>query len=111
MANRDFYEVLGVGRNASDDEIKGAFRRLARQYHPDVNKEPDAEEKFKEINEAYGVLSDSDKRARYDRFGKEGLGNMGGGFHDYTADFDDIGFFGGIHFGFGGQTRTRPRAR
>ena len=77
-------------RNASDDEIKAAFRKLARQYHPDVSKEEHAEEKFKEINEAYGVLSDSDKRARYDRFGKEGLGNMGGGFHDYTADFSDI---------------------
>ena len=62
MTNRDYYDVLGVGRNASDDEIKGAFRKLARQFHPDVNKEPDAEEKFKEINEAYGVLSDADKR-------------------------------------------------
>ena len=79
MSNRDYYEILGIGRNASDDEIKAAFRKLARQYHPDVNKELDAEEKFKEINEAYGVLSDKDKRARYDRFGKEGLGNMGGG--------------------------------
>src|SRR3972149_4041369 len=73
MSNRDYYETLGVARNASDDEIKAAFRRLARQYHPDVSKEADAEEKFKEINEAYGVLSDADKRARYDRFGKEGL--------------------------------------
>ena len=63
MSNRDYYDVLGIGRNASDDEIKGAFRKLARQFHPDVNKEPDAEEKFKEINEAYGVLSDADKRA------------------------------------------------
>ena len=89
MSNRDYYEALGVGRNASDDELKAAFRKLARQYHPDVNKEADSEEKFKEINEAYGVLSDKDKRARYDRFGKEGLGNTGG-FHDYTADFGDI---------------------
>ena len=71
MSNRDYYEILGVGRNASEDEIKAAFRKLARQYHPDVSKEPDAEEKFKEINEAYGVLSDTDKRTRYDRFGKE----------------------------------------
>jgi molecular chaperone DnaJ len=86
MSNRD---TTG-GRNAGNDEIKGAFRKLARQYHPDVNKEDGAEEKFKEINEAYGVLSDTDKRARYDRFGKEGLGNMGGGFHDYTTDFGDI---------------------
>jgi molecular chaperone DnaJ len=65
MSNRDYYEILGVGRNASDDEIKAAFRKLARQYHPDVSKEPDAEEKFKEINEAYGVLSDADKIDRY----------------------------------------------
>jgi molecular chaperone DnaJ len=109
MSDRDFYDVLGVGRNASDDEIKGAFRKLARQYHPDVNKEPDAEEKFKEINEAYGVLSDADKRARYDRFGREGLGNMGG-FHDYTADFSDIfdELFG--QFGFSsGRSRRSPR--
>jgi molecular chaperone DnaJ len=113
MANRDFYEVLGVGRNASDDEIKGAFRKLARQYHPDVNKEPDAEEKFKEINEAYGVLSDADKRARYDRFGREGLGNMGGGFHDYTADFGDIfeELFGQFGFSTGGGRRSRRSPR
>ena len=61
MTTRDYYEILGVGRNASDDELKSAFRQLARKYHPDVNKEHDAEEKFKELNEAYGVLSDSDK--------------------------------------------------
>jgi molecular chaperone DnaJ len=104
-SNRDYYEVLGVGKNASDDEIKAAFRKLARQYHPDVNKEHDAEEKFKEINEAYGVLSDSDKRARYDRFGKEGLGGMGsGGFHDYTVDFNDI--FEDLFSGFGFSTGT-----
>jgi molecular chaperone DnaJ len=112
MSNRDFYEILGVGRNASDDEIKAAFRKLARQYHPDVNKEPDAEEKFKEINEAYGVLSDADKRARYDRFGREGLGNMGGGFHDYTADFGDLfeELFGQFGFSTGGRrSRRSPR--
>ena len=105
MSNRDYYEVLGINRNASDDEIKGAFRKLARQFHPDVNKEPDAEEKFKEINEAYGALSDKDKRARYDRFGKEGLGNMGGGFHDYSADFGDI--FEEIFGQFGFSTGRR----
>ncbi|MEW6400965.1 MAG: molecular chaperone DnaJ [Chloroflexota bacterium] len=111
MSNRDFYEILGVGRNASDDEIRSAFRKLARQYHPDINKEPDAEEKFKEINEAYGVLSDSDKRARYDRFGKEGLGNMGGGFHDYTADFSDIfeDLLSGFGFSTGRRSRKSPR--
>jgi molecular chaperone DnaJ len=105
MSNRDYYEVLGINRNASEDEIKGAFRKLARQLHPDVNKEPDAEEKFKEINEAYGVLSDQEKRARYDRFGKEGLGNMGGGFHDYSADFGDL--FEEIFGQFGFSTGRR----
>lgn len=114
MNERDYYDILGVGRNAGDDEIKGAFRKLARQYHPDVNKEPDAEEKFKELNEAYGVLSDRDKRARYDRFGREGLGSLGG-FRDYTTDFADIfdELFG--QFGFstgrrsGRQTPHRGR--
>lgn len=75
-AKRDYYEVLGVPRNASQEEIKRAFRRLARQYHPDVNKSPDAEEKFKEINEAYAVLSDPEKRARYDRFGHAGVDDV-----------------------------------
>jgi molecular chaperone DnaJ len=111
MSNRDYYETLGINRNASDDEIKGAFRKLARQLHPDVNKQPDAEEKFKEINEAYGVLSDQEKRARYDRFGKEGLGNMGGGFHDYTADFGDLfeEIFGQFGFSTGRRGRKSPR--
>ena len=110
MSNRDYYDILGVNRNASDDEIKSAFRKLARQYHPDVNKEPDAEEKFKEINEAYGVLSDADKRARYDRFGKEGLGNLGG-FHDYTMDFGDLfdELFGQFGFSTGRRSRRTPR--
>jgi molecular chaperone DnaJ len=111
MTNRDYYDTLGVGRNASDDEIKSAFRKLARQYHPDVNKDHDAEEKFKEINEAYGVLSDPDKRVRYDRFGKEGLGNMGGGFHDYTVDFNDIfeDLLSGFGFSSGRRSRKSPR--
>ena len=110
MSNRDYYDILGVNRNASDDEIKSAFRKLARQYHPDVNKEPDAEEKFKEINEAYGVLSDADKRARYDRFGKEGLGNLGG-FHDYTMDFGDLfdELYGQFGFSTGRRSRRTPR--
>src|SRR5512142_644899 len=109
MSNRDFYEILGVGRNASNDEIKAAFRKLARQYHPDVNKEDGAEEKFKEINEAYGVLSDAEKRARYDRFGREGLGNMGG-FRDYTVDFSDIfeELFGNFGFSTGRRSRNSP---
>ncbi|HEY2982466.1 MAG TPA: molecular chaperone DnaJ [Anaerolineales bacterium] len=110
MSNRDYYDVLGVARAASDDEIKAAFRKLARQHHPDVNKEPDAEDKFKEVNEAYGVLSDSEKRARYDRFGRAGLGDLGG-FHDYTVDFSDLieEIFGG--FGFSTGRRSRRSAR
>ena len=78
MPQRDYYEILGVPRDASPEDLKAAFRRLARQYHPDVNKSPDAEERFKEINEAYAVLSDSEKRATYDRYGAEGLRNSGG---------------------------------
>jgi len=112
MSNRDYYEVLGVGKGANDDEIKAAFRKLARQYHPDVSKEEHAEEKFKEINEAYGVLSDSDKRARYDRFGKEGLNGMGsGGFHDYSSDFGDLfeEILGGFGFSTGRRSRNAPR--
>ena len=70
---RDYYEILGVPRNASKDELKKAFRQLARQYHPDVSSESDAEERFKEINEAYTVLNDDQKRAAYDRFGHAGV--------------------------------------
>ena len=111
MSNRDYYEILGVPRNASNDDIKASFRKLARQYHPDVNKDGEAEEKFKEINEAYGVLSDPEKRARYDRFGKEGVGNMGG-FRDYTTDFADIfeELFGrGFGFSTARRSRNSPR--
>ena len=113
MSERDYYEVLGVTRSASQDDIKQAFRRLARQYHPDVSSDPDAEEKFKEINEAYGVLSDPEKRARYDRYGRAGLGNAGG-FRDYTTDFSDLfeeffGAFGFGGFGGGGSRRRMPR--
>jgi molecular chaperone DnaJ len=110
MSERDFYDILGIGKGAGDDEIKAAFRKLARQYHPDVSKEPDAEEKFKEINEAYGVLSDATKRARYDRFGRAGLGNMGG-FHDYTVDFSDIfdELLGQFGFSMGRTSRRAPR--
>jgi len=75
---RDYYEVLGVSRTATSDELKTAFRTLARKYHPDVNKEPDAEEKFKEINEAYAVLSDAEKRRVYDQYGQAGLNGAGG---------------------------------
>ena len=111
MSKRDYYEVLGIPKGASTDEIKAAFRKLARQYHPDVNKEEGAEEKFKEINEAYGVLSDQDKRARYDRFGHSGLGDMGGMPDFATMDFGDIfeEILGGA-FGFStGRRRNAPR--
>jgi curved DNA-binding protein len=71
MDYKDYYSTLGVSKTASDDEIKSAYRKLARQYHPDVNKDPGAEDKFKEINESYQVLSDKEKRQKYDRFGSE----------------------------------------
>lgn len=110
-SKRDYYEVLGVGRAARQDEIKRAYRRLARQYHPDVNKSPDAEDRFKEINEAYHVLSDPQMRARYDRFGHAGL--EGTAFPDFTG----FGGFGDIFnelfrgFGMGDFGRSRARTR
>ena len=76
---KDFYAILGVEKNASEDDIKKAYRKMALRFHPDKNKEPDAEEMFKEIAEAYEVLSDADKRAAYDRYGEEGLRRGGGG--------------------------------
>jgi molecular chaperone DnaJ len=106
-AKRDYYEVLGVQRSATDDEVKKAFRRLARQYHPDVNKEPGAEARFKEINEAYEILSDGQKRRAYDQFGHAGVnGNAGAdasGFESFTVNFGDLfeQFFGAA----GTQTR------
>jgi molecular chaperone DnaJ len=113
MTNRDYYDVLGIPKNASTEDIKTAFRKLARQYHPDVSKEPDAEEKFKEINEAYGVLSDPEKRRRYDQFGRQGLGDMNG-MPDYaTMDFNDIfeEILGGFGFGMGGSAARSRRPR
>ena len=115
MAKRDFYEVLGVGRDASPDQIKRAYRKLAMQYHPDRNPDdPDAESRFKEAAEAYEVLGDAEKRARYDRFGHEGLEGTGfHGFSDVSDIFDAFGdIFGGGIFGdlFGGG-RGRGRAR
>ena len=109
MAKRDYYEVLSVPRGASEEDLKSAFRRLARQYHPDVSSEPDAEEKFKEINEAYAVLSDSEKRAAYDRYGHAGVNTQG--MPDFTnIDLSDIleGLFGGFG-GFGGMGGRRAR--
>jgi molecular chaperone DnaJ len=111
MSPRDFYQVLGVSRDASAEDLKKAYRRLARQYHPDVNKDDDAEDRFKEINEAYEVLSNDEKRARYDRFGHAGVqGNAGSaGFEGFGFGFEDIfeSFFGGARAG--GATRRRQQ--
>ena len=112
MNKKDYYEVLGVSKNATDAEIKSAFRKLAKKYHPDVNKEPDAAEKFKEAQEAYAVLSDEAKRRQYDQYGHAAFDGMNGGagfdFSDF--DFGDIfdGIFGGGFggFGFGGSRRN-----
>jgi len=107
-AKRDYYETLGVPRNATAEELKSAFRRLARQYHPDVNKDPGAEEKFKELNEAYAVLSDDQKRAAYDRYGHAGMDGFGGMPDFSNIDLSDL--FGEMFgFPFGGGRRTRDR--
>ncbi len=103
---RDYYEILGVGRNANKDELKKAYRRLARQFHPDVNKEDGSDERFKEINEAYEVLSNERSRAAYDQFGHAGVSGNSGGFGDFNTGFADI--FEEF-FGFGNRRRTGPR--
>jgi len=109
---RDYYEILGVSRDTDKEEIKIAYRRLARKYHPDVNKEPGAEERFKEINRAYEVLSEPETRARYDRFGEAGVAaGAGVGFQDIgdMGGFADIfeSFFSGFAGGMGSQARSR----
>ncbi|MCS7061816.1 MAG: molecular chaperone DnaJ [Anaerolineae bacterium] len=108
---RDYYEVLGVSRDASSEEIKKAFRKLARQYHPDVNTDTNAEAIFKEINEAYEVLSDEQKRAAYDRYGHAGQGGFGpgdfGGFGDINDIFSE--FFGGFARQSSAQRRSPRR--
>jgi molecular chaperone DnaJ len=107
MSKRDYYEVLGVSKSASKDEIKKAYRRLAKKYHPDVSTEADATEKFKEVQEAYDVLSDDTKRAQYDQFGHAGpnQGFGGGGFGG--ADFGGFGFEDIFSTFFGGGSRRR----
>jgi len=120
---RDYYEVLGVSRTATDDELKKAYRKLAKQYHPDLNPgDKTAEAKFKEVNEAYEVLSDKTKRDRYDRYGHAGVdpsygGGAGGGFGGFGMEDIDLGdlfgsFFGGGFGGggFGGGARANPNA-
>lgn len=113
MANKDYYSILGVDKNASDDDIKSAYRKMAKKYHPDLNKDnPDAAEKFKEVNEAYEVLSDKQKRSNYDQFGSadganfsDFFGGNGGGFSGgFSGDFGDI--FSDIFSAFGGGGRA-----
>lgn len=113
---RDYYEVLGVDKSAGEDEIKKAYRKMAKKYHPDLHpNDAEAEKCFKEVNEAYEVLSDSEKKARYDQFGHAGVDpnfNAGGGGFGGFGDFGDLGdlfgsFFGG---GFGGGRRANPNA-
>jgi molecular chaperone DnaJ len=120
MVAGDYYDKLGVSKTADDKELKKAYRNLARKYHPDVNKEPGAEDKFKEINEAYSVLSDAQKRAQYDQLGHENFtnasrGSYGGGGYSggFNADFSGFGdifdFASDIFGGFGGNRQRGPR--
>jgi molecular chaperone DnaJ len=114
VEKRDYYEVLGVGRSAAADEIKRAYRQLARKYHPDVNRESDAESRFKEITEAYEVLGDAQRRQMYDRFGHAGPGSAAGGAEGFP--FGDIGdlfesFFGGASSRRGPQRGADLRIR
>lgn len=113
---RDYYEILGVAKGADKTEVKAAFRKLAREYHPDVSKHADAETKFKEINEAYEVLSDDEKRARYDRFGHAGVtgagagGFSGQGFGGFEEIFEEFfTSFGGSRAGAAAGRRRGPR--
>ena len=129
MEYKDYYQILDVGRDASQDEIKRAYRKLARKYHPDVSEEPDAEDRFKEVQEAYEVLKDPEKRAAYDQLGRDwkqgqnfdpppgwdtGFEFSGGGFTGSDAsDFSDFfeSLFGGLGGDFGGRHRGRTRGQ
>jgi len=115
MSKRDYYEVLGVAKSATDDELKTAYRRLAKKYHPDVNKEAGAEDMFKEATEAYNVLTDKQKRAAYDRFGHAATGGAGANpFEGFSGmgGFSDIfeQFFGGMNQQQAGQRRVQRGA-
>ena len=118
MAKKDYYEVLGVDKNASQDEIKSAFRKLAKKYHPDINKEEGAEAKFKEVGEAYAVLGDEQKRKQYDQFGSSAFENGAGGFNGWQnfqgfegfEDFD-LGDIFEEMFGYGGGRRKSNKNR
>lgn len=115
MNKRDYYEVLGVSKTATDAEIKSAFRKLAKKYHPDVSKEENAAEKFKEVQEAYAVLSDPEKRKKYDQFGHSAFQNNGGGAGGFQGfdgfDFGDMGdIFDDILGGFGFSSNSRRSA-
>ncbi|HLJ91321.1 MAG TPA: molecular chaperone DnaJ [Candidatus Angelobacter sp.] len=115
QTKRDYYEILSVTRTATEQEIKSSYRKLAMQHHPDRNPgNPDAEEKFKEASEAYSVLSDSEKRARYDQFGHAGVGNGAGGFDASAVDFSEIfgdlfSDFFGVNVGGGGRRSRAQR--
>ena len=106
----DFYQILGVSRDADANTLKSAYRKLARQYHPDVNKDPGAEDKFKEIGKAYEALADPETRARYDQFGEAGIGGAAG-----MPDMGDMGGFGDLFEtffnGFGGQSSQGGRSQ
>ena len=120
MKYQDYYQILNVPRDASTSDIKKSYRKLARQYHPDVNSATDAEEKFKEVGEAYEVLGDEDKRAAYDRYGHSAFksggmgGGGGGGFHDPMDIFSQVfggAFGGGFEDLFGGGRRRERSGR
>ncbi|MCH7736612.1 MAG: molecular chaperone DnaJ [Chloroflexi bacterium] len=108
MADRDYYDILGVGKGVGEEDIRRAFRKKAMEFHPDRNKSHDAEEKFKQINEAYQVLSDTNKRAQYDRFGKSGAAGNGGSGQPFDG-FDVFGGFGDIFDSFFGNGSGRSR--
>ena len=122
MNKKDYYEILGISKSATDEEIKRAFRKLAKEYHPD-NKQTGDEAKFKELGEAYAILSDPAKRKQYDQFGHQAFANGGAGFNGFSADDIDLndilndlfggGFsgFSGISSGFGGNRTNSKRPR